>query len=349
MLNELMTIFGGLPPEKKIEAMQYGTDALGKLGLTIVKIFGYFYEPKHLKQMADAEAYKRKQLADAKAYEIQKIGEAIETQHFLPLIYHSEDGSILIDTYDEKQLTQRYNLRLKNAQIQKEHNIESIIGKTALELEGKNADINEDVEKDWLTRYFNIAEDISDEDMQNLLAKILAGEILKPRAYSLRLLDFLHNTSKEELERILKIAPFVVLDGFIIKNDNILNENRIVFDDILFYSEIGILHPNMQVGRNDSINALENKHMIFYNKDYVCFGTNKNNSIQEFQFTIYSITQLGMELIKLANYPTKKDFFIENIKIWGNNYPNIKFSLFKVNSIQGVNIEYEDEPIIEIN
>ncbi len=40
MLNELMAMFGGLSPEQQIETIKYGTDAVGKLGLSVGKIFG---------------------------------------------------------------------------------------------------------------------------------------------------------------------------------------------------------------------------------------------------------------------------------------------------------------------
>lgn len=350
MINELMSLFASLTPDQQVDTLKSGANAVGKMVLTIGKVFGYFYEPTHIKQMAEAEAFKRKQLADAKAYEIQKVGEAIDSQQFLPLIYRSEDGTVAVDTSDTKQLIQRSNIRLQNLQIQKERNIESIIGKTALELESKEADINDEVDTDWITRFFNIVEDISDEDMQNLWSRILAGEILKPRTYSLRLLDFLHNTSKEELDRILKISHYVAFDGFIIQNENMLKNIGITFDDILFYSEIGILHSNIQIGRTYTIKALEKKHMIFYNNEYVCFGNNKTDSIQQFQFSIYSVTRLGMELLKLANTPTDKDFFIENLKQWGVNYPNIELSFYRINHLEGDSIEYDDDnPLIEIN
>lgn len=349
MLNELMTLFGGLSPDQQMDAMKYSTNAIGKLGLTLGKVFGYFYEPKHIKQMADAESYKRKKMAEAKAYEIETVGDAIKKEDFLPLVYNSEDGTMTVDISDSTQLIQRSELRLRYSQIQKEHNIESVIGKTALELEGKDANIDEEVDKDWLNRYFNIVEDISDEDMQNLWARILAGEILKPRSYSLRLLDFLHNTSKEELDRILKILPFAVFDGFIIKNEEELKNNNIYFGDFLFYSEIGILHSNNEVGNKYEIPALEKDFLIYYSDQYACFANNKNNESQKFNFSIYSMTSLGLELLKLARISINQDYLVKNMNIWGSKYRNIHFMLFKVKSLINKRIECEDNPIFEIN
>lgn len=162
--------------------------------------------------MAEAEAYKIKALADAKSYEINTIGEAIRNNQDLPMSFNNGDTSLSIDTTNTEQLIQRSNYRLQYQQARKEHNIESVIGKTVLELEDKTVESTDDVDEDWLNRFFNIVEDVSDEQLQSLWSRILAGEILQPHSYSLRLLEFLRNISKDELELILKIMPFITGD-----------------------------------------------------------------------------------------------------------------------------------------
>ena len=51
-------------------------------------------------------------------------------------------------------------------------------------------------EFDWLIRYYEAVGNISDENMQDLWAKILAGEINSPSAYSLKTIDTLRNMRK---------------------------------------------------------------------------------------------------------------------------------------------------------
>jgi hypothetical protein len=343
MLNELMSLFGGLSPEQQIETMKYGTNAIGKLGLTIGKVFGYFYEQTHIKKLADAESYKREKLADAKAYEIETVGEAIKREKFLPLIYNSEDGTVSIDISDTTQLMQRSELRLRYSQIQKQHNIESVIGKTALELEGKDANIAEEVDKDWLNRYFNIVEDISDEELQNLWARILAGEILKPKTNSLRLLDFLRNTSREELDILLKVMPFIA-EKYIFNELNILSKYGISYELILKLDEWGVLNSSgltrakADIEPNQTVNIFENDTLIL-------FAKNESQSKLNFSLPTFNITEIGRSLLRLSRESLNISFIKEIITALTKNYKKIVFSL---HSKKGNTINYDDIPIFEI-
>jgi len=51
---------------------------------------------------------------------------------------------------------------------------------------------------DWLMRFFDAVGNISNEDLQNLWEKVLASEIVRPKACSLRTLDMIRNMSPEE-------------------------------------------------------------------------------------------------------------------------------------------------------
>ena len=346
---DILPIIQSLPPEIQQALAKDGFEAVKALLGCIYKSCGELLLPWQKERIANAEAKALKIKSEAVASSIRTIGEAASEYPKLAINYTGDLEDLNINNADTQYLEARANIRIKHQNLRKQKNLESIVGKAYNELIDKKLETKEEVDDDLLTRFFNMAEDISDEDMQNLWSRILAGEILKPRTYSLRLLDFLYNTSKEELDRILKISPFVALDGFIIQNENMLQNMGISFEDILFYSEIGILHSNIQIERTYTIKALEKKHMIFYNNEYVCIGNNKSNTIQQFQFSIYSVTRLGMELFKLANTPTNKDFFVENIKQWGDNYPNIELSFYRINYLKNNNIEYDNHPIIEIN
>ena len=55
------------------------------------------------------------------------------------------------------------------------------------------ADENQKYDFDWYMRFYDIVGNISDEEMQALWARILAGEIHRKGTYSLQLLDILKN------------------------------------------------------------------------------------------------------------------------------------------------------------
>lgn len=59
---------------------------------------------------------------------------------------------------------------------------------------------------DWFIRFYEAVGNISDEAMQDLWAKILAGEISRPSSYSLKTIDVLKNMSKKDAELFVRIC-----------------------------------------------------------------------------------------------------------------------------------------------
>ena len=92
----------------------------------------------------------------------------------------------------ELDITDRVNQRISFQDEKRQLNIESVVGKTAMQLGDKSvADTESD--HDWTARFFNDVQDVSSEDMQSLWAKILAGEIERPGSTSIRTLGILKN------------------------------------------------------------------------------------------------------------------------------------------------------------
>ena len=72
---------------------------------------------------------------------------------------------------------------------------------------------------DWTARFFNSAQDVSSEDLQNLWARILAGEIESPGRTSLRTLSILKDMTQGEARQFLdlmqfRIRNFIFQEGF---------------------------------------------------------------------------------------------------------------------------------------
>lgn len=339
--------FKNLPPEQQQEIIKQGVKAVDKLSKAVGKIFGYFFDNKYMIKMAEAEAKKRKLLADAKAYEIEKIGDAIRNNNDLPLTFRNDDSSLAIDITDEKQLFERSNLRLQYQQAKKEQNIESVIGKAVLELGDKTTDSTEEVDEDWYTRFFETVEDISDEQVQSLWARILAGEVLRPRTYTYRLLSVLRNISKNELEIILKIAPLVCGD-IILNEPKSLYKKGITKDIISILEDMGILKEGgMQIrgvdlNPGDSVVFSKSKRMayIFINND----KSHINHMID-----VFEITETGKKIFELANIELDMEF-IKNIleEMFG---PFTKLHIFaaEITGKKDENIFVSDNHIFDIN
>lgn len=66
---------------------------------------------------------------------------------------------------------------------------------------------------DWLMRFFDAVGNISDEELQQLWGKVLASEITKPKACSLRTLDMIRNMSPEEAKTFSFLSKYVMQSG----------------------------------------------------------------------------------------------------------------------------------------
>lgn len=65
------------------------------------------------------------------------------------------------------------------------------------------------VDPDWMTQFFNGAQDVSNEDMQKLWARLLAGEVNQPGSFKLRTLETLKSLSKEDGDAFARICSVV--------------------------------------------------------------------------------------------------------------------------------------------
>lgn len=335
-----------LPPEVQQELGKQAVKAVDKLSNGLGKVLGYFFEAKHMKQMAEAEAYKIKALADAKSYEINTIGEAIRNNQDLPMAFNNGDTSLSIDTTNTEQLLQRANYRLQYQQARKEQNIESVIGKTVLELGNQTVESSDDVDEDWLNRFFNIVEDVSDEQLQSLWAKILAGEILQPHSHSLRLLEFLRNISKDELDLILKIMPFIT-GNKIFNDDSVLSKFDINYGLILKLDEIGILNSSAIISQNYDLNNNE-QASLFDNREIICLVNNKSSEKKNISIPVFTVNEIGLKLQKLSNTKMNVDFVKEILTSISKKNNEMYFSLNKIKSINGTQIFYDENPIFEV-
>lgn len=145
---------------------------LEKLIDVISKGIGKLYEPKGIRKAANAKAYEIEVLERAKARSLSSSKEI------------------------EQDLLDRIEERILHREIKKQRNLDSVNGFAAEQLKNEQEVSDEPVDDDWIGRFFSFAEDISNEEMQVLWGKILAGEIKKPKTFSIRTLELIRNLTK---------------------------------------------------------------------------------------------------------------------------------------------------------
>jgi len=274
------------PLKKLIEVISTGVGALGK-------------------------PYLIRKTADAKAYEINVISQAVkDNQSNLKNIKFDDEKISLIslddnDLKNELSLEDRTQQRVQFKEQKRQINIENITQKAADDLKSESNVSDEPVDEDWTSRFFNYAEDISSEEMQGLWGRILAGEIKKPKSYSLRTLDILRNLSTEEAEVFIKFASLAIHSGgtaFLLnfKNEKLLEEKYLLnFSERLLLEELGLLAANdlaFKVIKTEN----ESRQVVFVIGNKVIIHEKLENKPEQ-QLQVLVFTKIGQELLKLVS------------------------------------------------
>jgi hypothetical protein len=270
--------------------------------------------------------FNRKQIKNSEQ-EIKMICDAIGEKRDLvdEIKYDNNKGLVITakSTVEERTLS-----RIDYQQQQKQENIESITSIAFEQLVHVESVSEEPVNDDWITRFFNMAEDISNEDMQLMWGKVLAGEIKQPKSFSLRTLELLKNISREEAETFEKISHYCIKQygrdlNFIKYDQDYFDTKGIHFNNFMELIELGIIH-----NVNGSVYNIANDNMFIYGNHFILAKNKKNkeskedNSLQALgdyineQIDITAFTSIGRQLLSLVEPVYDESYlimFISNI------------------------------------
>lgn len=261
---------------------------LEKLIDVISKGIGTVYRPKAIRKEADAKAYEIEVIERAKSKAL------------------AEGKEIDADTYE------RIQERILHKETKRQNNIDNVTQIAAEQLSQEQTVSNESVNDDWTTRFFNIVEDISDVEMQNLWGRILAGEVKQPQSYSLRTLELLKNLNKRDAEVFMKFANLAYTSNgtsFILnfKNEKLLEDKyKIHFGDRLLLEELGLLTANVLQYR---LLATKGKSVqTVFTISNVCIVVDRKENLPEQQLQVLVFTKIGQELLKLIKQESELDY-----------------------------------------
>jgi len=159
---------------------------------------------------AKGEAEAQRISAEGQAHAMQIIASA---QADVRAILVSPDATVQGQLDFGATVTQRIQFQEEKRQS----NITAVIGQAAQELGDREVQDHE-VDHDWTARFFNDVQDVSSEEMQQLWAKILAGEIETPGSTSFKAMNILKGLDRTTaiLFRTLcsaRMMPLIGLQG----------------------------------------------------------------------------------------------------------------------------------------
>lgn len=185
---------------------------------------------------------------------IEKISDAIGgycKPYQIRRVANAEADAMKIEAAAQIEVTelqQRALRRFISEEEKKQQNIESIIDKTLPNL--KDDSKPEKVESDWISNFFDKCRIVSDEEMQNLWAKVLAGEANSPGKYSTRTVNLLASIDKYDATLFKSLCGFVWQINFepipliYEPNEPIYTKHNISFQSLSHLDEIGLITFN---------------------------------------------------------------------------------------------------------
>jgi hypothetical protein len=132
--------------------------------------------------------------------------------------------------------------RLVLEEAKKQNNIESIIAKALPQVTEESKPL--DVEDDWIANFFDKCRLISDEDMQKLWAKVLAGESNQPGTFSKRTISVLAALDKSDAMMFTQLCGFNTGLGPLIYDTEhkIYQDRGIDFSSVSHLDTIGLIN-----------------------------------------------------------------------------------------------------------
>ena len=214
-----------------------------------------------------------------------------------------------INNLEIEDLQKRALTRFINEETIKQQNIESIIGKSIPEI-SDNANPN-GIDNDWLLNYFDNAKFISNELIQNLWAKLLAGEANKPGSISKKTLKVLSDLDTEDAISFNKLCSFVfyvnnVPQVFIFNSEDEFYNNYISFDVLNNLNTLGLISMNSFLGY--MMGDLPKHYSMIYGDNKIQI-TGKNETDNKLACGKCILTKAGTELVQFCSPIYEKTIF----------------------------------------
>ncbi|MBR3934996.1 MAG: DUF2806 domain-containing protein, partial [Oscillospiraceae bacterium] len=229
----------------------------------------------------------------------------------VPILYNQ--GALTLDTKDFREFAERTQSRLAYQEMLKQANIEKVAGKAYQLLESEEEVENNPVDQDWTIRFFNCVEDVSNEKMQEIWAKILAGEVKKTGSFSMRTLETLKNISQKEAETFQKILPFVIMasdDNMFVLPSGEWNEGNYSYSDVMLLDECGLISSTPFI--HHRLDLENNETRMLFNKKKTLIIKSVSEKEEKISIEIYTLTKTGTELYNILSFEPD-DQYLENL------------------------------------
>ena len=280
-----------MPPDTSVSVLDLGK--LSKPADTLIKKIsnaaGVLFEPSQIKRVVKAKA-------EAARIEAQSEIEITD-------------------------LHRRAARRWIEEEAQRQKNMEEITAKALPQLD-ENAK-PDSIEDDWIVNFFDKSRIVSDNKMQDLWSRVLAGEANSPGTYSKRTVNFLSDLDKTEAELFTKLCGFVWQIGDIVPlvfdvQKEIYTRYGINFNALSHLDSIGLVQFNNLTGFKRI--KLSKKLVLHYYRKPLHLNLPKDTD-NELGTGKVLLTRLGQELAPICGSKPVEGFWEYVRDNWKNYLP----------------------------
>ena len=243
----------------------------------------------------------------------------------------------------ENELRARISERIIFRESKRQMNVENINKVATGQFSPDDTVTSDHVNDDWLSRFYNIVEDISDTAMQGLWGRILAAEVVQPGTFSLRTLEILKNMSQREASVFIRFAALALQAGatsFVINPDNsefLTREYNISFNDRMILEEAGLINSN------DLFYTLRGHGKTPFEFGKLILLVERGNNCPEQSVPVLAFTKAGAELRKLIKQPLDIKYFNRFARLFADN--DVRVSYANIISRNGPDIIYSNPAV----
>ena len=249
-------------------------------------------------------------------FQTRRVGSAetdVETQRIRAIAQAEADAGV-IRAEGEIQITDLHRRAFRRSiqeDTEQQLNMEGILGKAIPQLE-PTAD-PEKVENDWYANFYSKCRITSDDGMQDLWARILAGQANNPGAFSRKTVNLVADLDKRDAELFTNLCRFAwVISNTMVPlvfdtHADIYNSYGINFSTIGHLESLGMVHFNGISGFE--IQNLSETVTTSYCRRPVSVLTVERDGTKGLNVGTTRFTQAGLELARVVNAPGMPEFY----------------------------------------
>jgi hypothetical protein len=239
------------------------------------------------------------------------------------------DASLIRAEADIKkqELLKRAFNRFAFQEMRRQENIENIIKVAAESLPETVSD--DPVDKDWISRFFDECKDVSNEELQKLWGRLLAGEVATPKSCSRKTLAILKDLSPEDAKTFIKFCSFVWIEidnlyfpqnYYFMPFDQLsieeqLEKCRLTYGECLHLESLGLIHCKKDISITLSIHDT----LRYFNLNHICYERyiEYDNYVGDEwgEISCFLLTQPGIELFSVATVKPDWNYYIDSCKL----------------------------------